>query len=123
MSNGVSNLPHTGRRSPLPGAARATMPKSLLRTAEGAARKGRESDEYDGLRRRGSPGPGTPGAGPSADMGPQAGPRAAGAVPGAAPGGGRKRITDREKRNLRMGLLFISPWMIGVTVFVVYPLA
>ena len=70
----------------------------------------------------GSPGPGTPGAGPSADMSPQAGPRAPGAVPGAAPGRGRKRLTDREKRNLRMGLLFISPWMIGVTVFVVYPL-
>ena len=55
-------------------------------------------------------------------MSPQAGPRAPGAVPGAAPGRGRKRLTDREKRNLRMGLLFISPWMIGVTVFVVYPL-
>src|SRR5699024_7684861 len=38
----------------------------------------------------GSPGPGTPGAGPSADMSPQAGPRAPGAVPGAAPGRGRK---------------------------------
>src|SRR5690625_7618934 len=56
----------------------------------------------------GSPGPGTPGAGPSADMSPQAGPRAPGAVPGAAPGRGRKRLTDREQRNLRMGLLFLG---------------
>src|SRR5690625_7307039 len=69
----------------------------------------------------GSPGPGTPGAGPSADMSPQAGPRAPGAVPGAAPGRGRKRLTDREERNLRMGLLVISPWLIGVTAFVVCP--
>lgn len=31
-------------------------------------------------------------------------------------------LTGRQKRNLRTGLLFISPWIIGVAVFVVYPL-
>ena len=38
--------------------------------------------------------------------------------------GGRRRrpLSRREKRNLRVGLLFISPWIIGVTVFVIYPL-
>ena len=38
--------------------------------------------------------------------------------------GGRRRrpMSRREKRNLRVGLLFISPWIIGVVVFVIYPL-
>lgn len=30
--------------------------------------------------------------------------------------------TAREKRQLRVGLLFISPWIVGVIVFVFYPL-
>lgn len=37
-------------------------------------------------------------------------------------GRGRRRMSGREKRNLRTGLLFISPWIIGVAVFVIYPL-
>ena len=69
----------------------------------------------------GSPGVGAPGAGPTADITPQAGPRTPEPASGAARGRKRK-LTDREKRNLRMGLLFISPWMIGVAVFVIYPL-
>ena len=36
--------------------------------------------------------------------------------------GGRRRMSRREKRNLKVGLLFISPWIIGVVVFVIYPL-
>lgn len=32
-------------------------------------------------------------------------------------------MTLRERRNLRNGLLFISPWVIGFVVFVAYPLA
>ena len=35
---------------------------------------------------------------------------------------GRRRLSRREKRNLTTGLLFISPWVIGVVVFVIYPL-
>lgn len=35
---------------------------------------------------------------------------------------GRRRMSRREKRNLKVGLLFISPWIIGVVVFVIYPL-
>ena len=34
----------------------------------------------------------------------------------------RRPMSRREKRNLRVGLLFISPWIIGVAVFVIYPL-
>jgi multiple sugar transport system permease protein len=34
----------------------------------------------------------------------------------------RHPLSAREKRALRTGLLFISPWIIGVTVFVLYPL-
>ncbi len=30
--------------------------------------------------------------------------------------------TTREKRQLRVGLMFISPWIVGVIVFVLYPL-
>ena len=45
------------------------------------------------------------------------------APPGTAGAGrGRRRLSRREKRNLTVGLLFISPWIIGVTVFVIYPL-
>ena len=35
---------------------------------------------------------------------------------------GRQKLTTRQKRNLRVGLLFVSPWIIGVLAFVVYPL-
>jgi multiple sugar transport system permease protein len=35
---------------------------------------------------------------------------------------GRQKLTLRQKRNLRNGLLFVSPWIVGVLVFVVYPL-
>jgi multiple sugar transport system permease protein len=31
-------------------------------------------------------------------------------------------LTRREWHNLRVGLLFISPWLIGFTVFLVYPI-
>jgi multiple sugar transport system permease protein len=31
------------------------------------------------------------------------------------------RMTKADKRNLRLGLLFISPWIIGILVFVIYP--
>lgn len=37
-------------------------------------------------------------------------------------GAARPRRSARQWRNLRTGLLFISPWIIGVLVFVVYPL-
>ncbi len=30
-------------------------------------------------------------------------------------------MTRADKRNLRLGLLFISPWIIGILVFVIYP--
>lgn len=30
-------------------------------------------------------------------------------------------MTRSDKRNLRLGLLFISPWIIGILVFVIYP--
>lgn len=40
-------------------------------------------------------------------------------------GGARRRrrtpMTAAKKRSLRTGLLFISPWIIGVLVFIVYP--
>ncbi|WP_157973832.1 carbohydrate ABC transporter permease [Desertihabitans aurantiacus] len=35
---------------------------------------------------------------------------------------GRRPFTAREKRNLRLGLLFISPWALGFLVLVAYPL-
>ena len=31
-------------------------------------------------------------------------------------------MTNRERRNLRNGLLFISPWLAGFAVFTAYPL-
>ena len=68
----------------------------------------------------GNPGTGAPGAGPSAGITPQAGPRAP--DPDGTRTRGRTKLSGREKRNLRMGLLFISPWIIGVLVFVIYPL-
>jgi multiple sugar transport system permease protein len=34
----------------------------------------------------------------------------------------RWRLTRRERRNLVVGLLFISPWIIGFAVFMVYPI-
>ncbi|WP_152363305.1 carbohydrate ABC transporter permease [Microlunatus speluncae] len=34
----------------------------------------------------------------------------------------RRSWSARDKRNLRLGLTFIAPWLIGVTVFVAYPL-
>lgn len=56
------------------------------------------------------------------------------AAAGAGRGGGDKAAlartrrpakrpwSARDKRSLRIGLAFISPWLIGVTVFVIYPL-
>jgi multiple sugar transport system permease protein len=45
-------------------------------------------------------------------------------VPGPDPGGGARarRLPPHERRRLRTGLLFISPWIVGVLVFVVYPI-
>ncbi|UFU05523.1 carbohydrate ABC transporter permease [Ruania halotolerans] len=40
------------------------------------------------------------------------------------PASGRRRrrgMTATNKRNLRTGLLFISPWIVGVLVFILYP--
>jgi multiple sugar transport system permease protein len=34
----------------------------------------------------------------------------------------RWRMTRRERHNLMMGLLFISPWIVGFCVFLVYPI-
>ena len=34
----------------------------------------------------------------------------------------RFRMTRKERRNLVVGLLFISPWLIGFVVFLVYPI-
>ncbi len=34
---------------------------------------------------------------------------------------GKRGFTVTQKRNLRLGLMFISPWIIGLLVFVVYP--
>ncbi|HWU59074.1 MAG TPA: sugar ABC transporter permease [Microbacteriaceae bacterium] len=33
-----------------------------------------------------------------------------------------KKLSVRDKKNLRLGLLFVSPWIVGVCVFVLYPL-
>jgi multiple sugar transport system permease protein len=47
--------------------------------------------------------------------------------PGPAPGtvvrsrAGRFTLSRGERRNLRLGLLFISPWLIGFLAFIVYP--
>ncbi|GAB3739431.1 sugar ABC transporter permease [Microlunatus parietis] len=54
---------------------------------------------------------------------PTASPEAGGEAPRARPAArSRRPWSARDKRNLRLGLLFISPWLIGVTVFVAYPL-
>ncbi|MFD1716585.1 carbohydrate ABC transporter permease [Georgenia deserti] len=47
-----------------------------------------------------------------------------GAEPSSRTTGHRKRRpwTARDKRQLKLGLLFVSPWLVGVTVFVLYPL-
>lgn len=34
----------------------------------------------------------------------------------------RLRMTRKERRNLAIGLLFISPWLVGFAVFLVYPI-
>jgi len=31
-------------------------------------------------------------------------------------------MTNAEKRNLRNGLLFVSPWIVGISCFIVYPI-
>jgi len=31
-------------------------------------------------------------------------------------------VTNAEKRNLRNGLLFVSPWIVGISCFIVYPI-
>ncbi|TXN30618.1 carbohydrate ABC transporter permease [Lacisediminihabitans profunda] len=33
-----------------------------------------------------------------------------------------RRLTVRDKKNLGLGLLFISPWIVGLVIFVLYPL-
>lgn len=33
----------------------------------------------------------------------------------------RRRLTPAQKRQLRVGLLFISPWIVGIIVFILYP--
>ncbi|MDN5726426.1 MAG: sugar ABC transporter permease [Propionibacteriales bacterium] len=38
-----------------------------------------------------------------------------------ATGRNRSSLTPLRKRNLRLGLLFISPWILGVLIFIVYP--
>lgn len=35
---------------------------------------------------------------------------------------GRLHLTRSERRNLRLGLLFISPWIVGFLAFLVYPI-
>lgn len=35
--------------------------------------------------------------------------------------GTKRRMTTMNKRNLKVGLLFISPWIFGVLVFIIYP--
>ncbi|MFC7458503.1 carbohydrate ABC transporter permease [Brachybacterium sp. GCM10030267] len=68
----------------------------------------------------GAPGTGAAGAGPSADLTAHSGPPVRAGATGETPS--KRKLTQREKRNLRTGLLFISPWIIGVSVFVIYPL-
>ncbi|GAA1487203.1 carbohydrate ABC transporter permease [Brachybacterium fresconis] len=59
-------------------------------------------------------------SGSAADLTARSGPGARDGTTGGR--SGKRKLTGREKRNLRVGLLFISPWIIGVAVFVVYPL-
>lgn len=66
-----------------------------------------------------TPRAGSSGAGPVADRTARSGPSARNGTGGKA---AKRKLTGREKRNLRVGLLFISPWIIGVAVFVIYPL-
>ncbi len=33
------------------------------------------------------------------------------------------RLGAYERRNLRIGLFFVSPWLIGLVVFYLYPIA
>ncbi|WP_114856015.1 carbohydrate ABC transporter permease [Brachybacterium sp. YJGR34] len=68
----------------------------------------------------GPAGTGVTGSPLAADTTPRSGPRAQHGDRGG--GTGKRKLTGREKRNLKMGLLFISPWIIGVAVFVIYPL-
>ncbi|WP_152354550.1 carbohydrate ABC transporter permease [Brachybacterium subflavum] len=60
-------------------------------------------------------------------VGPPAGPASAsGALGSAAPAppARRKRgMNAGQRRKLRTGLLFISPWIIGVLIFIIYPVA
>jgi multiple sugar transport system permease protein len=35
---------------------------------------------------------------------------------------GRLRLTRKERQNLRLGLLFVSPWIVGFLAFLVYPI-
>jgi multiple sugar transport system permease protein len=35
---------------------------------------------------------------------------------------GRLSLTRKERQNLRLGLLFISPWIVGFLAFLVYPI-
>ncbi|MCG7310817.1 MULTISPECIES: carbohydrate ABC transporter permease [Brachybacterium] len=60
-------------------------------------------------------------------VGPPAGPASAsGALGSAAPAppARRKRgMNAGQRRKLRTGLLFISPWIIGVVIFIIYPVA
>jgi multiple sugar transport system permease protein len=39
----------------------------------------------------------------------------------AASGGGKRKLTMYQKRMIRLGLLFISPWIVGTVVFILYP--
>lgn len=42
-------------------------------------------------------------------------------TPGTAPPRRRSGMTGAQRRSLRTGLLFISPWILGVLIFIVYP--
>ncbi|AXK46797.1 carbohydrate ABC transporter permease [Brachybacterium saurashtrense] len=48
---------------------------------------------------------------------------AGGATAAADPAGPRPGRATVRRRNLRTGLLFISPWIVGVLIFIVYPVA
>ena len=34
----------------------------------------------------------------------------------------RRKLTRMERHNLRVGLLFISPWIVGFIIFTLYPM-
>ena len=42
--------------------------------------------------------------------------------PIAPPTSGRTRWTKKQRRNLVVGLLFVSPWIVGFLAFLVYPI-